>query len=129
MGGVQLGGEGKIIGVKRFQSMGKMGKNYCPHFLQPLLENVDKRSCNDGSGELIPIIHNPHRKRSPFPQAVASTLECLVGVSSKAATCVMSTKSILLLGRKIVYDSFKSNFREGECQSYRSSIPGVYPLA
>ncbi len=39
----------KEIGVMRFQSMGKMGKNICSHFLQPLLENVDKKSCNDGS--------------------------------------------------------------------------------
>ncbi len=37
------------IGEMRFQSMRKMGKDFCPHFLQSLLENVDRRSCNDGS--------------------------------------------------------------------------------
>ncbi len=29
------------------QSMGEMGKDFCPNFLQPLLENIDRRSCND----------------------------------------------------------------------------------
>ncbi len=36
------------------QSMGEMGKDFCPNFLQPFLENIDRRSCNDGSRELIP---------------------------------------------------------------------------
>ncbi len=63
MGGVQFGGgEVKRIEVMRIQAMGKMGKNYCPHFIQPLLENVHRRSCNNGNREPIPIFHNPHRK-------------------------------------------------------------------
>ncbi len=37
------------------------GKDFCPHFLQPFLENIH-RSCNDGSRELIPVFHNPHQK-------------------------------------------------------------------
>ncbi len=45
--------------------MGEMGKDFCPDFLQPFLENIDKRSCNDGSRELILVFHNPHRKCRP----------------------------------------------------------------
>ncbi len=55
MDDVQLEGGG-------FQSMGKMGKDLCPNFLQPLPENFDRRSCNDEGRELIQIFHNPHRK-------------------------------------------------------------------
>ncbi len=69
MGGVQLGG-GKGIGEMRFQSMGKMGKDFCPNFLQPL----DKRNCNDGSRELIPIFHNPHRKKQTLSSGGGSYL-------------------------------------------------------
>ncbi len=64
------------------QSMGEMGKDFCPNFLQPILENIDRRSCNDGSRELIPAFHNPHRKCRPSPPTVARTLECLEGVPS-----------------------------------------------
>ncbi len=53
MDDVQLGGEG--IGDMRFQSKGKMGKDFCPNFLQPLLENCDRRHCNDGGREPIPV--------------------------------------------------------------------------
>ncbi len=35
------GGEGRV--------MGEMGKDLCPNFLRPFLENIDRRSCNDGS--------------------------------------------------------------------------------
>ncbi len=30
------------------KSLGKMGKYFCPHFLHPFLENIDRRSCPDG---------------------------------------------------------------------------------
>ncbi len=73
------GGKGGWVSV---QSMGEMGKDFCPNFLQPFLENIDRRSCNDGSQELIPIFHNPHRKGRPPPSAVARTLEYLEGVPS-----------------------------------------------
>ncbi len=36
-----------------------MGKDFCPNFLQPFLENVDRRSCNYGSRGLIPVFYNP----------------------------------------------------------------------
>ncbi len=65
-----------------FQLRGEMGKALCPNFLQPLLENIDRRSCNDGSRELIPVFHNPHRKCRLSPSAVARTLEYLEGVPS-----------------------------------------------
>ncbi len=68
------------------QSVGEMGKDFCPNFLQPFLENVDRRSCNDGSQELIQVFHNPHRKCRPSPSAVARTLEYLEGVPSLAAS-------------------------------------------
>ncbi len=64
MGGVQFGGgEGYVIEVIRFQSIEKMAKNFCPQFLQPLLKNVDKKSCNDVSRELIPMFYNPPLQR------------------------------------------------------------------
>ncbi len=72
------GGRGK--GGMSVQSMGEMGKDFCPNFLQPFLENIDRRSCNDGNRELIPIFHNPHRKCQPSPLAAARTLEYLEGV-------------------------------------------------
>ncbi len=40
---------------------------------KPFFENIDRRNCNDGSRELIPVFHNPHRKRRPSPSAVAMT--------------------------------------------------------
>ncbi len=44
------------------QSTGEMGKDVCPNLLQPLLETFDRKSCNDGNRDLIPVFHNPHRK-------------------------------------------------------------------
>ncbi len=44
------------------------------------LEIIDRGSCNDGSRELIPVFHNPHRKCRPSPSAGARTLEYLVGI-------------------------------------------------
>ncbi len=75
------GGVGEREGVSD-QSMGEMGKDICPNFLQPFLENIDRRSCNDGSRELIAIFHNPHRKCRPSPSAVVRTLEYLAVVPS-----------------------------------------------
>ncbi len=49
MGGVQVG-------------WGEVGMSVCPNYLHPLLENINRRSCNDGSRELIPVFHNPHPK-------------------------------------------------------------------
>ncbi len=63
-------------------SMGEMGKDFCPNFLQPFLGNIDRKNCNDGSRELIPVFHNLHRKCRPSPTARARTLEYLVGVPS-----------------------------------------------
>ncbi len=39
------------------QSMMKMGIDFCPNFVQPFLENIDRRCCYDGSREpKIPIL-------------------------------------------------------------------------
>ncbi len=49
------GGKGvrrKGVGVS-VQSMGEMGKDFCPNFLQPFLGNIDRKGCYDGSQELI----------------------------------------------------------------------------
>ncbi len=81
--GVQVGwGRGKGNEEMYVQSMGKMGKDFSPKFLQLFLENFGRRSCNDGSRELIPIFYNPHRKCRLSPSAVARTLEYLEGVPS-----------------------------------------------
>ncbi len=72
---------GRGVGVS-VPSMGEMGKDFYPNLLQPFLENIDRRSCNDGSRELIPVFHNPNPKCPPSPSAVARTLEYLEGVPS-----------------------------------------------
>ncbi len=79
MGGVQVGrgGEGRSV-----QSMGEMGKDFCPNFLQPFLEKIDRMSYKNRSRELIKVFHNPYRKCRPSPSAVARTLEYLEGVPS-----------------------------------------------
>ncbi len=58
--------------------MGEMGKDFCPNFLQPFFENLDKMSCNGISWELFPVVHNPHRKCD----LLLRTLEYLLGVPS-----------------------------------------------
>ncbi len=68
------------------QSLEDMVKDFCPNFIQPFLENIDRRSCNDGNRELIPVFHKPHRKGLPPPSAVALTLKNLVGLPSKTAS-------------------------------------------
>ncbi len=75
------GGRGKG-GWVSVQSMEEMGKDFCPNFLQPFLENIGRRSCKDGSRKLIPVFHNPHRKCRAPPSAVVHTLEYLEGVPS-----------------------------------------------
>ncbi len=42
------GGEGRSV-----QSMGEMGKDFCPNFLQSFLEKINRRSCNDGAGNQL----------------------------------------------------------------------------
>ncbi len=46
------------------------------------LENIDRRSANDGNKELIPVFHNTHRNCRPSPSVAACTLEYVVGVPS-----------------------------------------------
>ncbi len=72
----------RVGGGASVQLMGEMGKDFCPNFLQPFLEDIDRKSCNDGSRELTPIFHNPHRKCRPSPSAVVRTLEYLEGMPS-----------------------------------------------
>ncbi len=60
-------------------SGGGMSKDFCPNFFQSFLENIDRRSCNNGSWELIPVFHNHRRKCRTSPSGVARTLEYLVG--------------------------------------------------
>ncbi len=59
---VNVWGAAGGIGEMRSQSLGKIGKNLYPNFVEPLLWTFDRRSCNDGGREFIPIFHNPHRK-------------------------------------------------------------------
>ncbi len=56
MGAVQVGrgGVGKR-GEMSVQSMEEMGKDFCSNLLQHFLENIDRRSSNDGSLEIIPV--------------------------------------------------------------------------
>ncbi len=53
MGGVQVGrGGGREKGGMSVQSMGEVGKDFRPNFLQLFLENIDRRSCDDGGWQL-----------------------------------------------------------------------------
>ncbi len=61
---------------------GEVGKDFCPNFLQSFLENIDRRICDDGGWQLIPIFHNPHPKCRPSPSEAALTLENIEGVPS-----------------------------------------------
>ncbi len=78
MGGAQVGwgGVGK---------WGDIGDDSYPNFLQPFLENIDRKRCNDGSRELIPVYHNPQRKCRSTPSAVARTLQYQVRINIQKA--------------------------------------------
>ncbi len=54
------------------------GEGFLSKLSPTLLENIDRRSCNGGSRELIPVFHNPHRKCRP--SASARNFEYLVWV-------------------------------------------------
>ncbi len=60
------------------QSIGEIRKGFCPNFLQPFLENIDRKSCNNGGRELIPVFYNSHWKSRPSPSAVVLIVEFLV---------------------------------------------------
>ncbi len=51
-----VGGKGEGVGKRGMgvsvQSIGEIGKDCCLNFLQPVLQNIDRRSCNDGRREL-----------------------------------------------------------------------------
>ncbi len=55
-GKVGVGGGGREKGGMSVQSMGEVGKDFCPNVLQSFLENFDRRSCDDGGWQLIPAI-------------------------------------------------------------------------
>ncbi len=57
MGGVQVvRGEGRKMGGEvSVQSTVEVEKDFCPNCLQPFLENMDRRSCNDVAGSLFSI--------------------------------------------------------------------------
>ncbi len=59
---------------------GEARKDFCPNMLQPLVENISRSSCNDGSRKLIPVFHGPHRNDRSFFPVMALTLEYLIGV-------------------------------------------------
>ncbi len=68
-----MGRGGRVKGGgASFQSMGEIRKDFCPNFLQPFLENIDRRSCNDGSQYFTTCTSSI--------SAVARTLEYLEGV-------------------------------------------------
>ncbi len=65
------------------------GKDFCPNFLQPFLEKFDRRSCNDGSRELIPIYYNPQKR--PTLSFGSGTY---IGVPFNAASSVRVKKQV-----------------------------------
>ncbi len=87
-------GVGERGGGVSVQSMGEMGKDFCPNFLQPFLENIDRGGYTDGSRGLISVFHSPRRKCRPSPSAVARNLGYLVGVPSWAASSWREEKQV-----------------------------------
>ncbi len=73
--------------------MREMGKDFCANFLQPFLENIDRRSYNNGSRDLIPVFQNSHRIGRPSPSAMARMLEYLVGLPYYVASSGNEKKS------------------------------------
>ncbi len=67
MNDMQVGREGVlVIGEMSVRSMEEMRKDFCPRLIQSFLENIDRKSSNDGNRELISVFHKPHRKGRPF---------------------------------------------------------------
>ncbi len=60
------------------------GERLQSNFVPPFLENIHRRSCNDGSRGLFAVFHNPYQKCRPSPSVVARTMEYLLGVPSYA---------------------------------------------
>ncbi len=61
-------GGGYGVGEMSIQSIGEMGKDFCPKpSPTSSSKNIDRRSCNDGSRELSPIFYNPLRRRWLVP--------------------------------------------------------------
>ncbi len=67
-----------------FQSMGEMPKYFCPNFLQPFLETIDRRSYNGGSRSLFQGFPTLTEKTDPRT-VVALILVYLEGMPSKAS--------------------------------------------
>ncbi len=68
----------------------------CPNFFPPFLENIDRRSCYDGSWELISVFPYPYYPK----KAVSLTFEYLVGVSSQAASKGIGKKQVWIYIQK-----------------------------
>ncbi len=79
---------------------GEDGERLLSKLYQHLLENIDRKSCNNGSRKLIPVFNNPHRKSRPSSSAVARTLEYLVGLLSRAASSGRKKEQVRIHIRK-----------------------------
>ncbi len=77
-GGVWVIGEVSAQSTRVYTA--RWEKTSAKNFSNLVIKTVDRRGCNDGSRELIPVFHNPHRKGRPSPPAVVRTLEYFVGV-------------------------------------------------
>ncbi len=65
------------------QSMREVGKDFCPNFIQPFLENIHRRIRSDESWEFIALFHSPNLKSRSSPPALAFTLAYLEEVYSE----------------------------------------------
>ncbi len=84
-----------------FESMVEIGKDFCLNLLKTLLQTFDRRSCNDGCQELIPVFQNPHRKGRPSLSVVARTLEYLLWQPTKASSSGRQKKQIRIHIQKV----------------------------
>ncbi len=57
--------------------LGEMGKDFCPHVVQPFLENLNRSECNNQTRNLSLVVHDFHRNDQISPSAMAFTLGTL----------------------------------------------------
>ncbi len=134
---MQFGGEGLENGEMKFGSVGKKGKDFCPNVLQSLLENFDRRSCNDECRELIPVFHNRRRKGRPSPSVVARTFEYVDGVPSGAMTNgrkknkfgSISKRPVIILNVVIRLTLIRSPLQGMKAQPLKSLFAGEVRIA
>ncbi len=81
---------------KVFGEIVGMVKGFCVIFIWLFLENIDRRSCHDGSPELNQYFTNLNENTDSLPPLVARTLKYLMWVPSLAESSEREEKQVRL---------------------------------